>query len=239
MTATVRYLLTVNLPIGLLCAVLLVTNGFTAIAAVSFVLTYITTYLVAQNCFHRFWSHRQFVLRPWAQRVFAVLGLFVLTGDAIAYARTHRYHHLHADTDRDLHSPEHGLWHAALGWMMTSKGAPLSTVRDLLRPEYHYLQFTAKHQVKIIWSGIVLLAVLSLDALLGAACAMLFAFCCEMLSNSVFGHRAGKGAINTPWFSWLCMSSMHRDHHLNASSIAPNDPGRVLVWVLKIIKALQ
>ncbi len=63
---------------------------------------------------HRYFSHRSFD----TSRVFQfVLALMAATGfgDAIRFAGKHRLHHLHADTDQDVHAPCQGLWHCWIG----------------------------------------------------------------------------------------------------------------------------
>jgi stearoyl-CoA desaturase (delta-9 desaturase) len=82
----------------------------------------------------------------------AILGMLVAAAGQrgpLWWSYTHRAHHRHSETAKDLHSPlRHGFWHAHLGWILERGNCDtdLDAVRDLSGfPElvwinkYHYL----------------------------------------------------------------------------------------------------
>lgn len=202
--------------------------------AISFCLTYTLTYLIGCNTYHRYWSHKQFKMRRWVEKTTAFLGLYALVGDPINYARTHRQHHAFADTWRDPHSPMHGRWHAFVGWMFKpGKKMGPTVIRDLLTPEYHYLQVLAGSQVYIVWMTWWVLACFPTGVLLGFVLAQVVAFILEMLVNAV-GHDPVKGgAIDRKLIAWLALASYHERHHKNAGVAHPGDPGWIVIKLLE------
>lgn len=62
---------------------------------------------------HRYFSHRSFKVNRFWQYVLAITGTISSLGSIISWVAIHRYHHLHADTFEDPHSPLHiGSWRA-------------------------------------------------------------------------------------------------------------------------------
>jgi stearoyl-CoA desaturase (delta-9 desaturase) len=93
--------------------------------------------------FHRYFSHRSYKTSRWFQFVMAFIGQMSAQRGAIWWAAIHRHHHLHSDTELDIHSPEHdGFFMAHVGWIFrprTSR-ADYSSVKDLTRyPELVFL----------------------------------------------------------------------------------------------------
>jgi stearoyl-CoA desaturase (delta-9 desaturase) len=86
--------------------------------------------------FHRYFSHRSYKTSRWFQFVMAFIGQMSAQRGAIWWAAIHRHHHLHSDTELDIHSPEHdGFFMAHVGWIFrprTSR-ADYSSVKDLTR----------------------------------------------------------------------------------------------------------
>ncbi|HJZ98349.1 MAG TPA: acyl-CoA desaturase [Candidatus Solibacter sp.] len=71
--------------------------------------------------YHRVLSHRSLRLARWLERTLALLGL--PAGTPVQWAGNHRFHHAHADTPLDPHSPlQHGFWHAHVGWYLPVRG---------------------------------------------------------------------------------------------------------------------
>lgn len=201
---------------------------------ISFIVTYVLTYLIGCNTYHRYWSHRQFKMRRWVEMTTVVLGLYALAGDPLNYARTHRQHHAFADTDKDPHSPMKGRWHAFVGWMFKDrvKAGP-SIIRDLLKPQYAYLQVVAHEQVYIIWITWWVLACMPAGVLLGFVLAQVVSFVLEMLVN-VIGHDPVKGgALDRKFVAWSALASYHAKHHANAGAPHVGDPGWIVIKLLE------
>lgn len=238
------YLIKVNLLVFILMCVLLITLPFINYKTIliSFLLSYIIAYVVGFNMFHRYWAHKQFNLTKVSQLIFGYLGLFTMAGDALTIARTHRYHHKFSDTDKDLHSPLHGRFRSFIGWMFddVTPTIPLSTVRDLLTPEYNYLKIYLRHQVKIIWITLFVVSLISLEVLLGLTMGMCMSFIMEMLANSFLTHSTKtKTAYNNKFYSYISMTSLHLDHHTRPNAINKNDPGLPLLNLFSKLKILS
>jgi stearoyl-CoA desaturase (delta-9 desaturase) len=93
--------------------------------------------------FHRYFSHRSYKTSRWFQFVMAFIGQMSAQRGAIWWAAIHRHHHLHSDTEEDIHSPEHdGFWMSHVGWIFRPRtsNADYSSVKDLTRyPELVFL----------------------------------------------------------------------------------------------------
>ena len=95
--------------------------------------------------YHRLFAHRSYT--PRDRVVQSVLALWALTSaqrGPIWWATTHRWHHRHADTALDLHSPsQQGLWESHILWVFTHRANPSyqpPPPTDLLRtPELVWL----------------------------------------------------------------------------------------------------
>jgi stearoyl-CoA desaturase (delta-9 desaturase) len=83
--------------------------------------------------FHRLLTHRSFQVPKPVEYAFAVLGSLAVQGPVMAWVADHRKHHAHADQEGDPHSPHvghgdgvgavlHGLWHAHVGWLVSTQG---------------------------------------------------------------------------------------------------------------------
>lgn len=90
---------------------------------VAFGVAYVLTMFIIFGGLHRYFSHRAFETGRPVQFVMALLGS-MLFGDAVSFAGRHRLHHRNADTDRDLHSPNRGLWHSWLGHVLKGTLSP-------------------------------------------------------------------------------------------------------------------
>jgi stearoyl-CoA desaturase (Delta-9 desaturase) len=93
--------------------------------------------------YHRYFAHRAFSTSRAVQFALACLAQSSGQKSVLWWAAMHRHHHLHSDTENDLHSPRRqGLWHAHIGWIFAAKNdkADLLKVADLARfPELLWL----------------------------------------------------------------------------------------------------
>lgn len=70
--------------------------------------------------YHRVLTHRAAALQPWLLRTLVLLG--APAGTPLQWVGNHRFHHAHADSPEDPHSPAHrGLWVAHAGWYLSSE----------------------------------------------------------------------------------------------------------------------
>ena len=94
--------------------------------------------------YHRYFSHRAFTTSRAFQFVLAVLAQSSAQKSVLWWAAKHRHHHLHSDTEEDVHSPRHkGFIYSHVGWIFDRKHdqADLGKVADLTRwPELVWLK---------------------------------------------------------------------------------------------------
>lgn len=70
---------------------------------------------------HRLWSHRSYKAK-WPMRVILMICQTVSFQTSVhEWARNHRVHHKHSDTDGDPHNVNRGLFFSHAGWMMCRK----------------------------------------------------------------------------------------------------------------------
>jgi len=84
--------------------------------------------------YHRYFSHRSYATSRAFQFVLAVLSQSTAQKSVLWWAAKHRHHHLHSDTECDVHSPRHkGFLYSHLGWLFSRRHhkADLVKVADL------------------------------------------------------------------------------------------------------------
>jgi stearoyl-CoA desaturase (delta-9 desaturase) len=70
--------------------------------------------------YHRYFAHRSFKTSRAFQFVLAFLGTLAYQKGPLWWTAIHRYHHLHADTEDDIHSPvRDGFWYSHFGWIFS------------------------------------------------------------------------------------------------------------------------
>jgi stearoyl-CoA desaturase (delta-9 desaturase) len=93
--------------------------------------------------YHRYFSHRAYSTSRVFQFVLAFLAQSSAQKSILWWAAKHRHHHLHSDSEEDVHSPRHrGFIYSHLGWIFSRKHdtADLAKVADLTRyPELMWL----------------------------------------------------------------------------------------------------
>lgn len=236
---TLKYLFKINLPVLLLGIIIPFVVDLTLATLMCFVICYTLIYLVSGNIYHRYWSHKQFLANDIFIKVTSVLGLFIMVGDPISYSKSHRYHHAHSDTDKDIHSPVHGIFHALIGWMFVKHRLPLFLVRDIITDQKNkYLATLAKQQIKIIWIGVVVCYIISIHLFVGLIYAMILGFIMEMLTNAFAHDGKRKIAINNYPIALISFTQLHREHHANPLS-NDKDMGKFLFLFLEKIKLIS
>lgn len=91
---------------------------------------------------HRYFAHRSFrTSRPF--QFFLALTSASVFGNAVGFAGKHRLHHQHVDTERDVHTPKHGIWACWIGSLLDNGHTEeeiLAKVPDFIRfPELMWL----------------------------------------------------------------------------------------------------
>jgi stearoyl-CoA desaturase (delta-9 desaturase) len=118
--------------------------------------------------YHRYFSHRAYSTSRIFQFILALLAQSTAQKSVLWWAAKHRHHHLHSDTEQDVHSPRHkGFLYSHVGWIFAQKHdkADFVKVADLARyPELmllHKYELLPAIAVGILcflaagWSGLV------------------------------------------------------------------------------------
>jgi stearoyl-CoA desaturase (Delta-9 desaturase) len=98
--------------------------------------------------YHRYFSHRAYSTSRVFQLILAVLAQSTAQKSVLWWAAKHRHHHLHSDTEQDVHSPRHkGFVYSHLGWIFARKHdvTDLAKVADLAR--YPELMWLHRHEL--------------------------------------------------------------------------------------------
>ncbi len=103
-----------------LACLLVIFTGISAVAVVTCLALYIVRMFGITAGFHRLFAHRTYK----SGRIFQFLMAFTATAayqkGPLWWSAHHRRHHLHADTEEDLHSPlTRTLWRSHVGWFLS------------------------------------------------------------------------------------------------------------------------
>ena len=93
--------------------------------------------------YHRYFSHRAYSTSRAFQFILAVLATSTAQKSVLWWAAKHRHHHLHSDTEQDVHSPRHrGFLYSHVGWIFSRRhdATDLVKIADFARyPELMWL----------------------------------------------------------------------------------------------------
>src|SRR5580658_1912583 len=93
--------------------------------------------------YHRYFSHRAFATSRAFQFVLAAVSQSTAQKSVLWWAAKHRHHHLHSDTEADVHSPrQHGFVYSHLGWIFSTRhdATDFVKIEDFARyPELRWL----------------------------------------------------------------------------------------------------
>ena len=93
--------------------------------------------------YHRLFSHRAYSTSRVFRFILAVVAQSTAQKSVLWWAAKHRHHHLHSDTEQDVHSPRHtGFIYSHLGWIFSRRHDTFdeAAVSDLMRyPEMRWL----------------------------------------------------------------------------------------------------
>ncbi|KAJ3982466.1 delta 9-fatty acid desaturase protein [Lentinula detonsa] len=82
------------------------------------ILHYVFTMLGITAGYHRLWSHRAYTASLPLQWFLIIGGTSAVQGSCYWWARAHRSHHRHTDTDLDPYDSNRGLLWTHIGWMI-------------------------------------------------------------------------------------------------------------------------
>jgi len=98
--------------------------------------------------YHRYFSHRAYSTSRVFQFVLAFMSQTTTQKSILWWAAKHRHHHLHSDTEVDVHSPRHtGFFYAHVGWIFARRhdDTDLAKVADFAR--YPELMLLHKYEL--------------------------------------------------------------------------------------------
>jgi len=149
---------------------------------------------------HRYFAHRSFKTSRTFQLLLALLGACFF-GDPIGFSGRHRLHHRQSDTERDIHDPRRGFWHAWMGRLLDegySEQEILAATRDLAAyPEllwlHRYFPAVGILSAALVWwaGGYTMLA-----AGYGLSCCLIAVHGASAIN--FFGHTAANRRYHTP-----------------------------------------
>jgi stearoyl-CoA desaturase (delta-9 desaturase) len=111
-------------------------TGWSSRALVLGLALYVVRIFAIGAGYHRYFAHRAYRTSRAFQFALALLSLMSAQRGVLWWAAKHRQHHMHSDTDADLHSPVlRGFLYAHVGWIFLSRNnhTDYGLVRDLAR----------------------------------------------------------------------------------------------------------
>lgn len=217
-TESKKYYLFFNIPIQIISVISLfyITNW------VIFFVTLFISYIIVYWLGIQAGSHKLFAHKTWEPKnnfvrySVAVISCFGLMGGPITWAQIHRNHHMHSDTEKDLHSPKFGMLNSYFLWLFNLPELNLIIVKDLLKN--NKLIFINKHCKEIVLTTLFLFLTLNFNIFSGIIMSCVLTFHSEMFVNS-FLHKLVNNKwqpINNTLLSIITGgSTLHKNHHDN------------------------
>ena len=179
--------------------------------------------------YHRYFSHRSYSTGRFLQFILAFLAQSSAQKSVLWWAAKHRHHHLHSDTQQDVHSPRHkGFVYSHLGWVFSRKhdATDLVKVADLASfPELRWLHKFEVMPAAVLavlcfliagWSGLVVGFLWSTVLVYHAT------FCINSLAH-VHGRKryvTGDDSRNNWLLAFFTLGEgWHNNHHAYQSSV--------------------
>ena len=199
--------------------------------------------------YHRYFSHRAYRTGRVFQFVLACLSQSSAQKSVLWWAAKHRHHHLHSDTETDIHSPRHkGFAYSHLGWIFARVNDQLDMVKVADLACYPELRWLHKYELvpPIVlavlsfviagWSGLVVGFFLSTVLVYHAT------FCINSLAH-VHGRTSyvtGDDSRNNWLLAVFTMGEgWHNNHHAYQSSVRQGFKWWEIDATFYILKALS
>jgi stearoyl-CoA desaturase (delta-9 desaturase) len=179
--------------------------------------------------YHRYFSHRAFATSRAFQLLLAVGAQSTTQKSVLWWATQHRHHHLHSDTERDLHSPrQKGFWYSHVGWIFARRqdSLDLTRIADFAKfPELRWL-----HRFEQVPSVALAVICFLLDGWTGLVVGFFWStvlvyhgtFCINSLAH-VHGRKryvTGDDSRNNWLLAFFTMGEgWHNNHHAYQSSV--------------------
>jgi stearoyl-CoA desaturase (Delta-9 desaturase) len=125
---------------------LVIWTGVSAVAVVTCLALYVVRMFAITAGFHRLFAHRTYTTGRVFQFLLAFAGTAAYQKGPLWWSAHHRRHHLHADTEQDLHSPlTRTVWRSHVGWFLSrdSQATDQRLITNLIR--YADLRFLDRY----------------------------------------------------------------------------------------------
>jgi stearoyl-CoA desaturase (Delta-9 desaturase) len=179
--------------------------------------------------YHRYFSHRAYSTSRAFQFVLAFLAQSSAQKSVLWWAAKHRHHHLHSDTERDVHSPRHtGFLYSHVGWIFARRHDATDLVKVADLAQYPELMWLHKYELVPAvalavfcflvagWSGLVVGFFWSTVLVYHAT------FCINSLAHVCGTKRyvTGDDSRNNWFLALLTMGEgWHNNHHAYQASV--------------------
>jgi len=110
--------------------------------------------------YHRYFSHRAYSTSRVFQFVLGFLAQSSAQKSILWWAAKHRHHHLHSDTERDVHSPRHrGFLYSHVGWIFARQHDTVDPMKVADFARYPELMLLHKYELvpPVVLAGLCLL----------------------------------------------------------------------------------
>lgn len=121
-------------------------TGVSTVAVVTCLALYVVRMFAITAGFHRLLAHRAYKTGRVFQFLIAFVGTASYQKGPLWWSAHHRRHHLHTDTEADLHSPiSRTLWQSHVGWFLSrdSQATDRKLISNLLK--YRDLRFLDRY----------------------------------------------------------------------------------------------
>ncbi len=199
--------------------------------------------------YHRYFSHRAYTTSRAFQFILAVMSQSTAQKSVLWWAAKHRHHHLHSDTEHDVHSPrQSGFLYSHLGWIFARENdtANLTKVADLAAyPELMWL-----HKYEIVPAIVLGFVCFLIDGWTGLVVGFFWStvlvyhatFCINSLAH-VHGKKryvTGDDSRNNWLLALFTMGEgWHNNHHAYQSSVRQGFRWWEIDCTFYVLKALS
>jgi len=116
-------------------------------AVICFVLYWLRIFAIGAG-YHRYFSHRAYRTSRAFQFILALFSQSTAQKSVLWWSAKHRHHHLHSDTEIDVHSPRHkGFIYSHLGWIFARRNEATDLVKVADLACYPELMWLHKHEL--------------------------------------------------------------------------------------------
>ena len=126
----------------------------------TFIISFLIFGVIGANAgYHRYFSHRTYKTSRFIEVLLAIIGTLATLGSIISWVALHRYHHLHADTDKDPHSPHHIGWWRSYTYDWKRADISKKLIRDVVQDPL--IIFLHRHYFKVIFFYVIILLLIN------------------------------------------------------------------------------